>query len=379
MNKQLGAIRSTEVAAYLQAKGWKRRTSYCEEKASLWLAPAGGGDTDVLLPLRDSLDDYALRMGDLLRGVAQVEGRSPTEVLHDLATAAADVIRVRVITGEGSGNTLPFLQGLTLIKRIRDVVVAAARSAVEKRAFFSNRPSETIFEFMEQLQLGQTEQGSFVFTVISPVPAGNATAPHAGEPETEPFERRVTITLMQALQAMEQAAHIAATEGSIDPFRKAVENGVSANLCDAVVGLKSVSPDSLIEFSMTWASMREPSVTVPSRVVLRPESSPFIEAASDAFWGMPKAYDVKLEGTFIELESHESALSGSVVVMAYVDGHARPIHAHFDAPDFTEVVRAYKERLIVKCEGDLVKEGGVLILKNARHFQIIDPRTRRSS
>lgn len=370
MRTQLGAVRPVEVAAYLQAKGWTRRSSFNESKASLWLAPAGRGDVDVLLPVRETVADYDLRIGELLRGIAQVEGRSPGEVMRDVATANADLIRVRVLGDAPAGDTLPFMEGLSLLKRIRDVFVAAARAAIEKRAFFSNRPSETILEFMEQLRLGQTEHGSFVFTLVSPLPVQVPAGPQTNGAEPESFERRVTVTLMQALRAMEQAAKIAAAEGgSIDAFRRAIESGVSANLCDAVVGLKGVCPNSTIEFSVSWATLRHASKNVPDTVTLLPESSPFIEAASDAFWGMPKDYDVKLEGAVVDV-ANENASSGDAVLMAYVDGHARRVHTHFEAPVYEEVVRAYKDRLIVKCEGDLVKEAGVLRLKNPRYFEL---------
>ena len=372
MKNQFDTLRPVDVAAYLTARGWRRGASFREDRASLWLAP-GGRETDVLLPLRSSLADFSLRMGELVSSIATVEGRSAQEVLRDVAAVNDDVIRVRIITGEGKSATLPLIDGVNLLKKIRDVLIAAALATIEKRPFFTNRRPETIHEFMDQLQLGQTEYSSFVFTVVSPLgePADAVGEAHDADLPLEPFGRRVTHTLMHALDAMEKAAAAAAREGNVTPFLRAVEDGVSGNLCDAVVELKSICPDNAVEFSVSWALAHTPPVDRIDRVVLRQDSIRYIEEASDAFWGMPKKYDFRLEDMVRELETPEDARSGTAILMGYVDGRPADVRASFDASTYREVVRAWRERIRVCCEGDLVREDGVLTLKNTRYFRLL--------
>lgn len=368
----IDALTPVDVAAYLAARGWQRGASFREDKASLWFAP-GRREVDVLLPLRSNVADYALRMGALVSEVAAFEGRSPQEVLRDVAAASADVIRVRIVTGGAMVATLPLINGVNLLKRIRDVLIAAALATIEKRPFFTNRRPETILEFMDQLQLGQTEYSSFVFTVASPIGESDA-APSSlasGEATAEPFGRRVTHTLMHALDAMEKAASSAARDGDLKPFLRAVEEGVSGNLCDAVVELKSICPHNPIEFSVTWAATRPPPADRIDKVVLRQDSIAYIEAASDAFWGMPKKFDFRIEGMVRELESPESARSGTAMLMGYVDARPVDVRVSFDDAAYPDVVHAFRSRAIVRCEGDLVREEGVYTLKNARYFRVL--------
>lgn len=367
MKTQFDILRPSDVAAYLSARGWKRGESFREDRASLWLAP-GDDDADVLLPLKASFKDYTMRMGALVESVAKVEKRPRNDVLRDLCTINSDVVRVRIATGDGSA-TLPFIAGVRILKRVRDVIIAAALATMEKRAFFTNRRPETIHEFLGQLRLGQTEPSSYVFTVISPIDTEEGIT---ADQEHEPFGRRVTHTLMHALSAMKQAADAAAREGTVSPFWAAVAEGVSANLCDAVVELKSILPLNEVEFSVSWASSHRPPRDTISSVVLKPDSIPYIEAAGDAFWGMPKSADFRLDGMVRALRTAKNGGAGLATLMGYVDGRQQDVRVWFESPAYAEVVKAYRKRLKVHCEGDLVREEGVLTLKNPRYFHIID-------
>ncbi len=361
MTKQF--IEPPQIAAYLRTRGWRQQPSFCGDKASLWLAPAES-DADVLLPQRASLGDYQLRMDLLLHDVAAVEGRTRKELLQDLALVNADVLHVR-LRGENSA-AVPYRKSVKLLRSLQDVFTAAALAAIEKRAFFTNRKVERVKDYVSRLQFGHTEQSSFSFTVASPLPpkdAGDADASCEFE-AAGPFERQVTQTLMHALKVMEGAAKHAQKTGAVDALKNAVKDGVSANLCDAIAEVVSKASSPEIELSMRWAATCEVPGGTPDRAVFRKDSEEIFEAAGDAFWGTSKDHDAKIEGTV-------SAISGAeAVIVGFVGGRARQIRAHFDEECPGDLLRAYDQRLPIKCEGDLVREKGQYVLKNARYFEI---------
>jgi hypothetical protein len=75
----------------------------------------------------------------------------------------------------------------------------------------------------------------------------------------------------------------------------------------------SICPDNAVEFSESWAVAHTPPADRIDRVVLRQDSIRYIEEARDAFWGMPKKYDFRLEGMVRELETPEDARSGTAI------------------------------------------------------------------
>ncbi len=375
MTREMAFLEPVQVAAYLRARGWKERKSFCEEKATLWLAPSEKADADVLLPRRANVGDFGLRMDQLVREVAQVEGRSLAEVIADLAFANADVLRVCLSGPEGNRGAVPFRSSVKLLRSLQDVFAAAALAALEKRAIFTNRKVEKVAEFISHLELGHTLQSSFIFTVASPLSAtanGERERSEQEEP-AGPFERQVTRTLMKALEATKKAAEIA-KENGLEAFQSAVKDGVSGNLCDAIAEVTNLSPTHDIELSMTWAaSLLQPKDT-PDRIAFRKETIPIIEAAGDAFWGMSKEYDTKIEGMISALDINERGAAATATIVGYVGGRAHLVRASFGAEHLGELGRAYEQRLLIKCEGDLIREHGQHVLQNARYFEVVGDR-----
>ena len=334
-----------------------------------------------MLPRRRSLGDYELRVDQLLRKLAGVEGRSQADVLQDLALVNDDVLHICVSETDERRHTVPYRSTVKMLRSLEDVFAAAALAALEKRPFFTNRKVEKVTEYISRLQLGHTQHSSFIFTVASPLPA----LPTGEQPEETMsesflertdadgrFERQVTRTLMKALEATKRAAEAAKQKGVLDPFQDAVKDGVSANLCDAIVEVTNLSPSREIELSMSWAASYARPLNVPDRVVFQKDGIQLIEAAGDAFWGMSKDYDTKVEGMIALVSTDGKGGGAEVTINGWVEGRARKIHAIFGGEFLSELLRAYEQHLLIRCEGDLTQENGHYTLSNARYFEITD-------
>jgi hypothetical protein len=239
----LRALKPIDVSAYLRAKGWRQVTDL-HGKASLWFLHVEANEFDVTVPLRREMGDYTLRIGEVLETLAKVEQRSELDILRDLVTATADLIRVRAPSRDAENGTLPLDQAVAFVERSRDMMLAAACAALDKRAFFAKRKAQQAMDYLSHVRMGQTEQGSFVLTILSPVAPELKPAQETLAFITEvspPYERQVTQTLMASLQTLDEAARSAGALGDMTPFQTAVAKGVSANLCDAIVGLSNVS------------------------------------------------------------------------------------------------------------------------------------------
>lgn len=74
----LGLLKPLDIMAYLREHGWQERdTTHCDIR--VWRKD----DVEVLV-LMTRFRDYAQRMGDTVRTLAEVEGRSQLDVYCDL-------------------------------------------------------------------------------------------------------------------------------------------------------------------------------------------------------------------------------------------------------------------------------------------------------
>jgi hypothetical protein len=368
----LRALKPLEMAAYLRAKGWRQEADL-GGKGSLWLLQADGAEFDVTLPARRELGDYVLRIAEVLRAVADAEGRSQADVMRDVQTTTADLIRVRAPSRNAESGTLPLDQAVVFVERSRDLMLAAACAAIDKRPVFAKRKAQQAMDYLGHVRMGQTERGSYVLTILSPVapelrPVQQSLLPM--EPE-EPYERVVTRTLMVGLKALNEAAAQAAAQGNMTPFQEAVSRGVSANLCDAVVGLSAVSAGEGLDVQVSWSRTRPIDEATPVRVMLDSDSIPLIEEAARQFRETTSTDDFEVEGTVTRLDRGPAATEGDVTITGYVEGQMRRVSLRLEEATYRQAIQAHEERRPVRCTGELVREGHGYRLQNPRHFEML--------
>lgn len=367
------ALKPLEVASYLRSKGWIKSENI-GDKASLWTIVKNGEDElDVTLPLKRELGDYALRMGEVINTLAETEERSSLEILSDIQSIRADVVRIRALGSQAEHGSLPLGSAIRLVESSRDMLLSAACAAVDKRPFFAKRKVQQAIDYINQVHMGQTERGSFVITILSPVlpelRQGQAPLPEIELPD--PFERQVTKTLMNALVALDQAAKSASLEDSIEPFKEAVRLGVSANLCDSIVGLSQVCCNERVEIGMSWSPSRLVPNDIKNVIYFDADVVPVIKEAAKQFREISSIDDYDIEGVVTRLDRSPNATEGDVTVTASIEGRMRPITLRLGQDIYSQAVQAHNDRKTVQCIGELVKEGRGLRLRDPRHFRVL--------
>ncbi len=365
----LRSLQPLEVAGYLRANGW-RREAELNGKGSLWLREH---DEDLTLPERRDLGDHVLRMEEVVHTLANVESRSEDDVLSDLQTVTSDLIRVRAAGGTTPFGTLPLDAAVALAASSRDLLLAAACAAITRRPVYANRKPNQALDYLRGVQMGQTERGSYVLTILSPVlpelrPVQERLFPGDWD---EPFARKVTRSLMESLQALDGAARQAMSHGDMQPFQDAVRSGVSANLCDAVADLSEAGSGEGLEVQVAWSPTRAITSGTPGRVSLSRDAMPPILEAARAFRDTSLVEDVDVEGVVTVLDRGVTAIEGEVTITGNVEGQVRRVLVRLGEPTYRQAVQAHQERQVVTCVGDLRRLPTGLRLENPRHFAIL--------
>jgi len=366
----LASLRPLEVADYLRATSW-RKVREQEGRASYWLKAFSDGDEiEILLPLQRTLGDYPQRMGEVLAYLEMAEQRSQLEILSDLLTSRADVIRVRRQYPDVAEGTMPIDDAVSVFSSARDMMMAAACAAVECKPYYHARRFAEASRYVDGLRIGQTERGSYVVTIQSRVPPDLTLFDEDEDVDVEePFERRVTATLATAVEAVSAAA----TETRIEAFERAVEHGVSANLLQALVGLSEHGEDhSDVSLSFTWSRVRRPDEDLPNDVSLPADAMAVIGEAARVLRETSPREDFELKGVVIRLDRDPDAQSGEVTILGPVEGELRKIRVELGPQPYHEAVHAHDDRLTVECYGELVKEGRSHRLRSARGFEITE-------
>lgn len=313
-----------------------------------------GTQLEAIIPGTASIGDYANVVAELTALFSQIEGRDGLQVYRDLATADRDVIRVSSPDADNDGS-VRVEDGVDLVVYARDLVLSAACNAWNPRSSYRAGKVKQAEQYMSRVRLGQRERGSFVVTLLAPVP-------HAMVPQTEFWpsedeelcERRVTRRLASGLDTAATAIERYNLGAGPDVFEKAVPLGLSANLCDAAANL--TDRGETIDVSITWARTRPTPHARWLRRFTRADGEMLREVARVFYEKQPRP-DEQIEGFIVKLARDEEEFDGEVTLKAIVGGKLTSVQAQLRRSDYDIAINAHHKRIPIAAEGTLERIG----------------------
>ena len=153
----------------------------------------------------------------------------------------------------------------------------------------------------------------------------------------------MTRRLVEALTAARQATERAAA-GDDAAFEETVANGVSANLCEALVRI--IEPFPTLDVGVSWASTRPVAAKGTVARFGRADAALLREAARSLRERAPRP-DVRLYGFVRRLKRGEAGDDGTINLLAKIDGQRQSVVAVLEQADYERAVQAHKDRALV--------------------------------
>jgi hypothetical protein len=365
------ALNPRAVVGYLRSMGWEKKRDFGAGAAVFGIS-IDGREHELLVPVAHQARDYTSVMEVMIEDLVKVEDRSPYELVSDLSMAAFDVIRVRSPDTDDIGS-VRLAAGVDLHEHARELALHAANAAAAKRqrAVWRGRRAEQVDDYLSALRLGQSQRGSFIISLLSPwdfVPVVEREQAQLGF--IDPFGRRATKMLGRALDAIKKALQEAATEGVQRPFAAIVEDGVSANLCQALAQIARDGEGA--DISIRW-SLTQPDQSAPSLLLAREDAQSLTEAAQRLTEVEPLP-EVAVQGHITKINEEPKAYDGVTTIDALVEGKMRRVSVTFakdDAAVRDALIDAFKYRKRISFTGELVREGGRLRLESPRELVVL--------
>jgi len=232
-----------EVIQYLTTAGWNEGPtgpagSFWRKNGSTVAVPRVGGEH--MLP-------------GVVERVAAAEGISAERAATVMRQVRVDVTDL-VATGSRD-DSIPL-----------DTASSAATTARQERAQIAGNYSRVGDQVVREMRMGHTRSGSFVIPILVTLSAPLVPSQPLILSESthralapEPFERRVTRTFAQSLQAVRDIIVSPARVPSSDDLRAAVEVGLSREFCQAVAKVLLLPAVAQFRATFSWAP------AVPSR------------------------------------------------------------------------------------------------------------------
>lgn len=361
----LRAVSPQALRAYAQAEGWVPGERYGSHSQ---VFNREGMSAEAIIPATAALGDYPEVVAELIGVFARTENRDELQVYRDLATADKDVVRIRSPHAEDDGSVL-IEAGVDLVVHARDLVLSAACAAWSPQPTYRAGKVKQADDYMSRVRLGQTEQGSFVVTLLAPVPPSLEPLELWPTEDAEPYERLVTRRLASGLDAAATAIEKHNLGAGFAVFESMVPRGVSANLCEAAARLSDQG--SGVEISVTWARTRPTPQPRWSRLFSRSEGETLSEVARMFREKQPRP-DEQLEGPIVKLARRGVEFDGRITLKAFVDGKPVSVFADLSPTDYETAIEAHKRGQSISASGTLERNKGRWRLANPINLRVIE-------
>jgi len=343
------AVSPAALSAYARAAGWVKAESYGDH-SDIYTRP---DKPEIILPRTQRLDDYGNVVSQLIGSFAEGSGMDDIALYRNLVTADSDVIRVRVESQDD--GTVNVKHGLDLVGGAYEMLLATACSLQDPKPFYRAGANKEANDYLDRVRLGQTEQGSFTVTLLPP-----AVPPPMQQPldpdlaPDDPFERRVTKRLVEALSATRNAAE-KTNGGDESAFFDAVTFGASANLCDALV--KLIGSFQKLDVDLVWALTR-PMKKAQDTIGFSGSDAPILREAARILRDHEPKYDFSSLGFVRTLARGEHQTKGTITLQALIiDGRPQSATAALSQPDYDIAIKAHQNKTPVIAKGDLERKG----------------------
>ena len=373
--KTLSSIRPGDIESYLRSQDWTQ-SDVLQDRFTVWKQKEGNKKNDVIaVPQLSGAADYTTRVYEVLLALSEITGESQLKIFTDIQFATKDIIRVRA--PKADNGTLPFVDAIALIKHSSDMILAAASTAVVRRSvFYLKKPMEAE-NYLRTLRFGQTEYGSYVINIHSPVgilAKDSQEAADSSNVESIPFSRKVTQSLALSLKALSGSTLSAKTIGNKALAASAMDAGISANLCEAVIGITQSVESSNVDFNFRWSSRLPPPSELPSKIGVYREALPNIVGISRVLRTNDTSELSVIKGMVYKLANKRpNAEWGTITLVVYIDGAHRPVTVRVPHDLYNVAIKAHQEYLAIQCIGKLIKNSKGYQLKECYSLDLLGP------
>ena len=361
----LSAVSPMALVAYAQSEGWARVETYGDHSDVY----ASDGLPEIIVPRTPMLGDYPQVVAQLIDIFADAASTDAPAIYRDLVTADRDVMRIRAVSADPDGS-VSVEDGLQMVKGAHEILLAAACSLKNPQPLYRGGANKEASQFLKQARLGQTEQGSFVVTLLTPAISMPIQRPllDGMVSEESPPERKITVRLAEALEAARMASE-QVVGGETGAFQASVWLGVSANLCDGIV--MAAEPFSAVEISLSWARTR-PMNKARNVTHFNDDDVVRLREAARTFREREPRPDAELFGFVHLLKRHPSDDDGSVTLRTPLDGQMQSVSATLQQSDYDRAIQAHKDKHPVILTGDLDRYGQRWRLLNPQLVSVVE-------
>lgn len=291
-------VKALEIRDYAICQGWKLVKEALKDGLFVLNSPADDF-TQLIFPKDDSAPEYQEMAAIALNRLSKFHRIHVHKLAEEIREVNDDVIALRYFSDNKTVNSISFQEALDSIDATRQMLLAAASSAVNPVIFHPKLNRTEAQDLVKKARFRHTEEGSFILKISIP---SELTLPQNNSPFEAPLEKPFS---RQAIEIINKSSVSLVENIESDTIGELYESQVqsaspflSYNFCDAVSKLFDEERELPFQLIFNWSkasALKIPIPQLPQRVTFPFSQKSKIEEIRGYF--APKKND--LQGTFV--------------------------------------------------------------------------------
>ena len=378
MIKSLIGITPASIEKYLLLTGWSRDISYGNPKL-MFFQNKKDDNLRIAAPSSDTVFDYYERIYDLISFLSAFSDCPEADIINSLKSAYIDRIQFRIISDSTKSGMISLEYASQCIEGLKELVLYSA-CAEEKARPICVRTFSSAKKQLEKFQFEQTEVGSFVFNVGVRVADEENEQLYLQEVDPSikiPVEHKIVKRIERAFWQIHDVTSRAIQLS--DLVTNAYEDGITANMCDALSMLRPEDKEFELETSFHYAEALTKSVVPP--LVSRFDWMHFDVAneISKIYKDCTIIEDATLVGVINMLSksskaaaSEDDQMDNTVRLVTRIDDRMRSVDLHLSSKNHTLACDAYRDDKEVEVTGTIDKSGKRWFFSDVSSFKVLN-------
>jgi hypothetical protein len=304
---------------------------------------------EIILPENRNIKYFEKTIGDVLNVLSSCYNRTLSQIIDDFNNAIEDKVKYSIKSEMTKNGLIPLNQGIQLLDNAKEMIVSSLLATKNKKRNYLGPHPDAINKALEAIELGQTEEGSFVINIY--IPKNYYLGDEAillGEPS---FTRKALTLMEDATNELLTKIDEYLQNNDIKIFDSCVNKGVSSNFCNAISGISSNGKND-ITIDIEYNNGIDKKVEM-KKIVINKELIPIIDKIGAYFHSDLTEDNYEIKGFVTILRQEPDAIDGEITLAAWVEDRFRKVRMRLNQYHYSIAIQAHKEKIVLICKGTL--------------------------
>lgn len=370
-NINISNITAASVDRYLQLNGWIRNYNFANKNLMVFNF-SKNKEKSIALPILESFDDFYTTLSGILQKLSFLENRDIRDILKDISTTFIDRLEFRVISKATDDGKLPIEYAAECINGLRELILYSACAEQNARPICF-RATDLAKGYLENFKLAQTEKGSFIINIdIQVVDEANEQIVLDDCGDVSSFEHKIVKRISTAIAQVDEVVKNKKPLSEI--AQNAYENGITANMCEALLKLKPERVEAQIAATIRYASAITKKTGITEKIDIQTNHFLVMNELSKIYRDNVLVQDVTLVGIIRTLSKRniDEEVEKTIRLYTTFEGKNRTVTIELENEQYRIACDAHKDGLEVRVAGELDMSGRHWIITKVTEFTLAD-------